>query len=400
MVHIDSLSVLQDAIKMATGKDEIEALDSAKLQDYGKDIFDSGSAETFLNGLISLCGDIVIDSRTYKGDLAYMNVKSSEWGGFTERTRIELATIVKDPKWNLYANSQLSPAKTDYSAEENSYYPVKTSTRIFENSTSVMTPVSKPVDQLKEAFKGMAQMDRFIQAIGQAVQNTLELAMQNYRHMLVQCAIALSIANGTAVHLLTEAITLGIVPAATTAATAIQSKDFLAYCAERIAEVRDNSQGLTNAYIPSGDVWHTPRDMQKMCVLSSFARKMKFNVYADTFNKEEISFGDFVTTPSWQGVYTSTNAPFNFADASTVIIAKSDEAEDNLGIEFGEDETEWSQSYVIGLLTDEYTMGIGALDRKVTGNYVASGDFFNEFHHLKLNTILDSRYMCVAFVID
>lgn len=409
MVNIDVLSVLKSAISQSMGAEyldgseiggKLDVLSSDKIIDIGKDVLDGGSTETFYKSVLSVISEIVVDARAYSGDLNVFMVKDNEWGGFIERIKVGLGTIVSDPKWNLAANAALNPAKIDYSSEELSYYPIPVSAKIFEEGKAIMCPVSKPVDQLKEAFLGVEQMTKFMSAIAQAVENTLNLGLTSFRHMMAQDAIALSVGSGTAVHLLTEAIAEGILENGTTANEAMQDPEFLTFAAERIAEVRDNVKVLSSAYIPNGDTWFSPDGYDKLVLLSKFARRVKFGVKANTFNKDEIGFGEYTTTPAWQGIYTQTREQkFNFTDASTVLIAKSDDAADKLGITFGANDY-WEQPFVIGLLFDKMAAGICPYKRKVTGKYVAVGDFFNEFYHNLLNCLLDAGYPVVAFVVD
>ena len=54
----------------------------------------------------------------------------------------------------------------------------------------------------------------------------------------------------------------------------------------------------------------------------------------------------------------------------------------------------------IGLLFDRMALGICPYRSKVTSNYTAIADFWNEYHHMLVNYILDSNYSMVAFFND
>ena len=55
---------------------------------------------------------------------------------------------------------------------------------------------------------------------------------------------------------------------------------------------------------------------------------------------------------------------------------------------------------VIGFAYDRRALGIYNEREKVTSNYIASADFWNNFYKVKLNMAMDSDYGMVAFILD
>ena len=411
MIMINGQDVVREAAAQASGVTwllsdgvtvtgtDIAALDSFDVADVGRTVVDPisgdvvrGTAESFFNALISVIARIEVDSRAYTGDLADLMIKDSEWGGFVERVYYQLADIITDPKWNLASN--YANGITDYAAAEHGFYPVKAEASVFEEAVPLLTPVSNPVDQLKEACRGEDEMRALINGIRTAVNNTIALGIQSIRHMLAQCAIAVSMAGTlTAVNL------LAVYQAETgdttvTASNWQASEAFQAHALKTIAETRDNLKVFSKAFNDGSVPAFTDDEYSKLILLNKFDKICRFGVKASTFNQQNLALGDYSTTTCWQGYDAgSPQTPFDFASVSKVMIAA--DATEKLGI----GSSAFTADGVVALLFDRYALGISPYKRKVTSQYTAVGDYLNEFHHTLIGTILDRKYPIVAFYI-
>ena len=399
--------VVQNALAQAMGATYMEKtgnladLASNKLVDIGVDVDSSGNLDTFFKGLITQIAYIEVENRAYKGDMNSFMIKDTEWGGFVERICYDLAEIIDDPKWNLAANA--ASGITDYSDIEHKYYKIGVNSKAFIEAKPIMTPISRPADQIKEAFDSWEQMNVFLSGISTAVQNTIEAGITSMRHMLAQCAIAYTTGEkagkGCCVHLLKEAKAKGIVAQDMTAEKAITNSDFLVYALMRISETRDNLRTMSSVFNNGDITTFTPEEDSRLILLNKFDKATKFNVKANTFNREDLAVGEYETTSAWQGIVVENGSAFDFETCSTVKIAPdATDTNDKLGV--GLSAMAFNAKYCIGLLFDYKALGISPYKRKVTGNYTASADFYNEFHHVLMNLILDPRYNTVSFFID
>lgn len=383
----------------ATGTD-IAALESFTVSDVGANIIDPlsgdvvrGTAESFFNALISVISRIEVQSRAYTGDLADLMVTEDEWGGFIERVYFELGDIVTDPKWNLAEN--YANGITDYAQAEHGFYPLKAKGRLFREGVPLLTPISHPIDQLKEACRNEDEMRSLINGIRVAVRNTIALGLQSIRHMLAQAAIAVSIAGtGTAINLL-AAYQTETGDTTVTVTNWQNSEVFQAFCMQKIAETRDNLRTFNVAFNDGSCPIFTDESDSKLIVLNKFDKILRFGVKANTFNQQNLSLGEYSTVTAWQGYNAGSGAiDYGFPSVSKIMIAA--DSDDKLGI----GTTAFTQSGVVALLFDRYALGISPYKRKVTSQYTAVGDYLNEFHHTLVGTILDRAYPIVAFYID
>lgn len=410
MIIVEGHDVIREAAAQASGvtwvlsdgtttSTDIAALESFTLADVGRTVVDpisgdlvKATAETFFNALISVISRIEVDSRAYKGDLADLMIIDSEWGGFVERVYFELGNILQDPKWNLASNA--ANGIHDYAQAEHGFYQLKASASVFQEATAILTPVSHPIDQLKEACRNEDEMRALIAGIRTAVNNTISLGLQSIRHMLAQDAIAVSMAGtGTAINLL-ERYQDDTGDTSVTVSNWMNSSAFQAHALQTIAETRDNMRCFTKAFNDGSIPTFTDDGYSKLILLNKFDKITRFGVRASTYNQQNLALGDYTTTTCWQGYDAGGTAnPFDFGSVSKVMVAA--DANDKLGI----GTSAFTADGIVGLLFDRYALGISPYKRKVTSSYTAIGDYLNEFNHTLIGTILDRKYPIVAFYI-
>ena len=372
----------------------LNATESFKIVDVGESITSSeATVERFTSALVSLCAKTVITSKRYKRRIKSLYVDNFEWGGFVQRVYVDLSTIIDDPMVNLTNG-------TDYSNIENKYYKPTAKARIFKEAKAIMCPISITRDILKEAFRSWDELNAYLTAIQMQVQNTINLALYAYEKMLVSCGIAKSVSTSglnNAVHLITEAKSKGIVPSTVTDYTDIVEEGeathrrFLTFVCETIANIRSNMLDLSTAY-NNGD-YPTLCDSE-LLLISQFAKQIRFNARANTFNSNELAFGDYEEINSWQGIKETGKDAFDFDTVTTVRISPDSNNKLGIGTEA------FTQGGVIGLCFDKMAMGICLERIKMTSNYTACADFWNEFTHILVNYLLDDNFNIVAFVLD
>lgn len=392
--------VLSDGTDAGT---DLAALESYNIADVGKALDGASdptiTRDSFFKAMISVISDIRTEARAYTGDMSGFMVRDYEWGGFTERIYPGLADIIEDPMWNLadnYANN-----KKDYSSEELSFYPLPVKAQIFQEAKPMLVPISKPAEQLKEAFTSWGAMQEFITSIAIQVDNTIALGLQAMRHNLAQCAIAVSMStltnpdgttrNPTAVNLAQEYY--DVTGQTVTAADWRDDPTFIAFSLEKMSETRDNMKTFNRAFNDGTWASFTDESDSRLILLNTFEKAARFRVKANTFNKDDLAIGDYERTTAWQAYQASGSADFAFSTVSAVMVAADAAAKLGLGT------SAITCENVIGLMYDYRGLGICPYKRKTTGKYVAVVDMYNEFHHVLVNMILDRKFPIVAFYI-
>lgn len=393
----DVVSVTQKALAQAMGSEYMEqigdfgVLDDAKLADVGRAVSDAGTVEKFTNSLVSLLGKFELMNNEYKKRISSLYVDSFEWGGFIERTVLDLTKIMSDPMYNLVDG-------TDYSDIEHTFYGTNAVTKIFEEAKPIMAPISIQSEALIEAFRSWDALNVYLSGIRTQVKNTINFALNMYEHMILSCGIAISVAStglNNARHLLTEAKAKGIVENDVTSDEALEIPDYLAYCMKEIYKTTKFMEEITTAF-NDGTIPMFADEVGKV-FLTDFISAVKFDLLAKTYNPSDLSIGDYDEVAFWQGTKgngADVNKRFDYTYNSGV--ALTGEAATKLGI--GNDNVSFGN--VIGVAYDKRAMGMCLRRNKVTSSYTACADFWNEFHHELLNYLIDSTYGIVAFVND
>ena len=404
MKLVDVVELTQKAIAQTMGDEYMEKLgdfaelDSYKLADVGRDVTSDTVINSFSTGLLALIGKHVIDNRLYTTNLPSLYVDSFDWGGYIERTRIGLGDIMSDPMYNLVAGN-------DYSAIEHTYYGQDVHSKIYGEAKAIMCPISVQKETIREAFTSMDKLNEFISAKLQKIKSTINLALATYEKMLVSSAVAVSDKkNNSAVHLITEATNLGILSKVTgenrnmrydelDSLDEATLRKFLAFCSKRISDVRGYMLDPSTTYNDSTIPTWCDKD-PNLILLKDFESMTRFNLKANTYNKDELGFGAYDTIPSWQAIQSSTSEGFDKMICSSIKIAADPTNKLGIGTEA------YNVSGVVGLMFDYMAIGIALMRNKVTTSYTACADFWNEFNHQLVNYLIDSSYGIVAFIMD
>ena len=395
MKIIDTASVVKNAIAQSIGDSymdidtsNISAIESFKIADVGEEVINSGSIEKFTKALITQLGKMIIDEKKYKGELPSLFYDNFEWGGFVERVYFAPQDVITDNMWNL-VNGQ--------SYDDHVFYQPNVKAKIFEEGKPIVCPISITEDILKVAFSSWGEMNKYLAGIRTNVANTLELAMQSYAFMLIDCGIAVAHeGTGKKYDLKTMAVAEGItgVTAEDTPAELLNNEKFLAFALRKIATIRKYmgrfSTAFNNGEIPT----FTTEDESRVALLTDFVNATKFNVRANTYNKDEIGIGNFDEVSCWQAFKDTGKVDFDITTNSTIEI--SADASNKLGL----GTSAITLNNIIGVMYDHRSMGICPYRTKVTTNYTASADFWNEYHHVLANYILDANYPIVVFTLN
>lgn len=397
MKHVDVVELTQEAVAQTMGTDymtdigDFSGINSYKLIDIGKDVLDGGTIDVYAKKLLGLLGKMVIDAKSYEGaGIDSIFVDSFDWGSFVERVYFTPQDLIEDDMWNLIDGKVYE--------NDHKFFAPKVGAKLFEEAKSITTPISIVEEQLRTAFTGWDQMNSFLSGIRTNVENTITLALQAYAHMLIGCGIAVSSeGTGTAVHMVTEAITAGILESGTTYATARYNEAFNIFCMERIKTIRDNMRIYSSAYNNGEMPTFTNDSDNKMILLTQFENGLKFQGKRQVYNLDQIGIGNYETTPMWQGIReTNDNVTTNFTWDVCSSVSINADASNKLGI--GTSAVKIDN--VAGIIFDHRAMGVCPYRRKVTSQYTASADFWNEFHHLLVNYILDTNFNIVAICMD
>ena len=385
VVELTQNAVAQTLGDVYMGKDgKLAPLTSFNLVDVGKEVLNSGSLDSFVKALLTQMGKMIIESKVYTAELPSLFIDSFDWGGYIERVYFSPQDLLKDDMYDLVDGKVY---------EDHKFYRPNVSAKIFEEGKTISCPISITEEQIKMSFNSYDEMNRFLSGIYQNVQNTITLGLEAYAHMLISAGIAVTIgATGNTRHLATEFY--GEDGKTKKITEMLKDGAFLKYCMEQIAMVKDQMKRYTTAFNNASVPTFTTDNDLKVALLADFANSVKFNVTADTFHADEIGLGKFDKVTAWQAFSEGTLRDFDVDTNSSISISADTNNKLGIGVE------EFNAKGVIGIVYDYRAMGICPFRTKVTSNYTASADFWNQYHHQLVNYILDSNFNMVSFVLD
>lgn len=396
-MKLEDVKVLtQQALAQSMGKDYmeqkgyLEGIPAEKLIDIGRDIDELGTTEKFTKALVSLMAKFECTTLGYEMLFSDIVVDRIEWGGFVQRAKIDIADVYDDPM-SAPVNKQ------SYAELEHTFFQPKVTAKVYEEGKDLMIPISISAEILKESFKGWDALNGFLSQIRESVRETRDMVLDSWANVLVNSAIAESCkATNTEVKLKSMAITDGVagVDAKDTPEKLLLNKDFLAYASEKIGVIRSNMKARTDVY--NNKSLSVGAIQQSAYFLTPFIKARMNGLLADTYNRDERDIGKFVEIPRWQAVKgeATDTTPFGFSDASSISFSADTTNKLGLGVDAV------TLNNIIGVVFDKRALGICAFREKMTTNYTASADFWNEYLHLLINFILDTDYNIVAFSLN
>ena len=297
----------------------------------------------------------------------------------------------KNDTWNL----------TDgQSYNQDVFHKPTVTAKFFNSKVTFEVPVSITERQVKESFSNAAQLNGFISMIYAAVEKSMTikadaLIMRTINNMIAETVLADAVASDGSAGKLTHASTARCVnllklyndktgaETPLTAAKAITDPDFIRFASYVMGTYADRLQSISTVFNVGGKERFTPKDMLHVVLLSDFAKAAQTYLYSDTFNRGDVLLPQAETVPFWQG----SGQNYEFASTGNINIKESG----GKAVEI---------SGVLGVMFDRDALGVCNLDRRVTTNYNAKAEFFNNYYKFDAGYFNDTNENFVVFFIE
>ena len=260
-------------------------------------------------------------------------------------------------------------------------------------------PVSITERQVKESFSSAAQLNGFLSMIYSAVEKSMTiktdaLIMRTINNMIGETLFA------DAAKFTTSGKTLNYGSASTvrcvnllylynqakgttlTADKCLTDGEFIRFASYQMGLYADRLQSISKLFNVGGKERFTPKDALHTVLLSDFAKGAQSYLYADTKNMEQVLLPNAESVASWQG----SGQDYGFAHTSAINIKTSGNHEINI-------------SGVLGVMFDRDALGVCNLDKRVTTNYNAKAEFFNNYYKFDAGYFNDTNENFVVFFV-
>lgn len=379
------------------GRTDIVAEDLTGIVDLGTEVFNQNAVDNYVKSLVNHIGKVIFVNRPYAGKVPSVLMDAWEFGSVLEKISADVPEAEENDTWNL----------TDgQTYDQDVFYKPTVSAKFFNSKVTFEVPVSITERQVKESFSNAAQLNGFISMIYAAVEKSMTikadaLIMRTINNMIAETVLADAQAFGaTAAGDMTGADLSSASTARCvnllklyndktgastklTAAKAITDPDFIRFASYVMGTYADRLQSISTVFNVGGKERFTPKDMLHVVLLSDFAKAAQTYLYSDTFNRGDVLLPQAETVPFWQG----SGQNYEFASTGNINIKESG----GKAVEI---------SGVLGVMFDRDALGVCNLDRRVTTNYNAKAEFFNNYYKFDAGYFNDTNENFVVFFIE
>lgn len=378
------------------GRTDIVTEDLTGIVDLGKEVFNQSAVDNYVKSLVNHIGKVIFVNRPYAGKVPSVLMDAWEFGSVLEKISADVPEAEENDTWNLTDGT---------SYDQDVFHKPTVTAKFFNSKVTFEVPVSITERQVKESFSNAAQLNGFISMIYAAVEKSMTikadaLIMRTINNMIAETVLAdaqafgataagdmagANLANGSTarcVNLLKLYNDKTGADTPLTAAKAITDPDFIRFASYVMGTYADRLQSISTVFNVGGKERFTPKDMLHVVLLSDFAKAAQTYLYSDTFNRGDVLLPQAETVPFWQG----SGQNYEFASTGNINIKESG----GKAVEI---------SGVLGVMFDRDALGVCNLDRRVTTNYNAKAEFFNNYYKFDAGYFNDTNENFVVFFI-
>lgn len=381
--------LLNDVTKEVLGSTELVKEDLTGLVDLGQEVFNQNAVDNYVKSLVNHIGKVVFVNRPYSGKIPSVLMDSWEFGSVLEKISADIPEAEENKSWEL----------TDGATYDQDVFhkPVVTA-KFFNSKVTFEVAVSITERQVKESFSNSEQLNAFYSMIYNAVEKSItiktdSLIMRTINNMIAETLKADSTAFGGAVGAdYSTASTTRCVNllklyndqkgTTLTADKALTDPEFIRFASYTIGLYSDRLASISNAFNVGGKPRFTPKENLHVVLLSDFEKAAKAYLYADSYNKEQVLLPKAETVPFWQG----SGKNYDFVSTAHINIKETD----GQNVEI---------TGVLGVMFDRDALGVCNVDRRVTTNYNAKAEFFNNYYKFDAGYFNDTNENFVVFFV-
>lgn len=372
------------------GKTDVVSSDLHNVVDMGKEIFDNATMDNYVKALVNHIGKVIFVNRPYSGSVPSMLMDAWEYGSVLEKITAEIPNAVENSSWNLTDG-------TEY--KQDIFHKPQVSAKFFNKKATFEIPMSFTEMQVKESFSSAEQLNAFISMIYGAVDKSMTVKIDSLIMATIQNMIAQTfyhefndVVDGdyggktstravNLLHLYNANFTKTL-----TADKCITDPDFIRYASYMMGVYKDRMSKISSLFNVGGKDRFTPSDMLHFVMLSDFKNAAISYLESNTFHNDLVALPNSESVPFWQG----SGRDYSFNSISDI----------HVNIDDGSNGTaEVTTSGIIGVMYDRDAMGVCNTNRRVTTNYNAKAEFFNNYYKFDASYFNDLNENFVVFFV-
>lgn len=365
------------------GKTDLITEDLSNTVDVGTEIFNASDVDNYVRSLVDHIGRVVFVNRPYSGNVPSVLMDGWEYGSVMEKITADLPEATENESWELQDGTSYDP---------NIFYKPTVTAKFFNKKVTFEIPVSFTELQVKESFSDANQLNGFISMIYTAVDKSMtikidSLVMRTINNMIGETVHSEYEDGDYAVKSGVRAVNLlklynDSFNTSLTAANAITDSNFIRFAAYKMGLYETRLSKVSSLFNIGGKDRFTPTDLMHVVLLADFSKAANVYLQSDTFHDEFTALPNAETVPYWQ----ASGTDYAFSNTSKINVKTAS----NNSIELGG---------ILGVMFDRDALGVTNLDRRVTTQYNAKAEFFNNWYKFDAGYFNDTNENFVVFFV-
>ena len=367
------------------GKTDIINEDLSNIVDVGNEIFDNTAIDNYVKSLVNHIGKVVFVNRPYAGNVPSVLMDGWEFGSVLEKISADIPTATENDTWDLTDGKEY---------KQDIFYKPSVSAKFFNKKVTFEVPMSFTERQVKESFSSATQLNGFISMIYGAIEKSMtikvdSLIMRTINNMVAETINAdygesvgdLSKTSGLkAVNLLylynqKNGTTL-------TAEKALNDPAFIKFASYTMGLYKDRLSKISTLFNVGKKERFTDNAHLHTILLSEFVNSANVYLNSDTFHNEFVKLPQAETVPYWQ----ASGTDYSFDKTANINVKCSSGIVVNV-------------NGVLGVMFDRDALGVCNLDKRVTTNYNAKAEFYNNYYKFDAGYFNDLNENFVVFFV-
>lgn len=363
-----------EVTKEVLGQEAIVQEDLSNVTDIGDEIANLNLLDNYVRSLVDHIGKMVFVDRPYSGTAPSLMMDSWEYGSILEKVAYDgLPEATENESWELEDGEEYNP---------NIFTQPKVSAKFYDKRVTFDIPMSFAERQVKSSFSNAAQMNAFFSMIYNAIDKSMTVKIDGLVERTINNVIGetLGAANPgvRSINLLSGYNTQ--YDTSLTAEKAILTPEFIRYSAYMFKLFSDRMVKISTLFNAGGKERFTPKDMQKIIMLSEFKTAADVYLQSDTFHNELTQLPSADEVAYWQG----SGLDYDFKSTSAIKLKTASGKT-------------VSQAGILGVIFDREAAGVSNLNRRVTTDWNAKGEFWNNWYKFDAGYFNDFNENAIVF---
>ena len=364
------------ATKEALGAEAVQTEDLTNVVDMGEAIFNANAVDAYVRSLVNHIGKVIFVNRPYAGSAPSVLMDGWEFGSVLEKITAELPEASENETWNLQDKQSYDP---------NIFYKPTVEAKFYNKRVTFEIDVSITERQVKQSFSSATQLNAFVSMIYNEVDKAMTIKIDSLimKTIVNMISVTMTDANANRAVNLLSLYNSEIAPATPlTAAKALYNLDFIKFASYKMKLYATRLGTISRLFNIGGKARFTPRDMLHIVMLEEFKSSADVYLQSDTFHNEFVKLPEAEGVAYWQGSGTD----YAFASTSKIMVK---DAKGNSTTKTG----------ILAVMFDRDALGVCNKDKRVTTDYNAKAEFYNNFYKFDCEYFNDTNENFVVFYI-